>query len=83
MRVTLVCPFCDENTTIVPKSIIRTPGKIYTKRRCPMGHEMYSVEEVPENQAKVVKEIEKIRAYRKEQRLKAIRARTKAKKKKN
>ena len=83
MRVTLVCPFCDESAQIIPgtKKIV-SPGKVYTKRRCIMGHEVWSVEEIPENQAKVVNEIQKIREYRKEQKLKAMRARMKAKKKK-
>lgn len=74
---TIVCPFCDEPAHIIPNAKIYTPGKIYTKRRCMMGHEMYSVEEIPENQARVMDEIEKIRAYRKEQRIKAMRKKRK------
>lgn len=58
----LVCPFCDELAYIKPYSNkIMLPYKIYTLRRCTMGHEFYSVEEVPENQAAIVDEIREFR----------------------
>ena len=58
----LVCPFCDE-LSYNKKGFrrIMLPNKIYTLRQCPMGHEFYSVEEVPESQAEIVAEIKEIR----------------------
>lgn len=67
MRVTLVCPFCDENTTALQNGRVYSPGKIYTPRKCPMGHIVYSVEEIPQNQSKIEDEIQAIRAYNREQ----------------
>ncbi len=57
-KLPLNCPFCDE--IAYPEPGVRrrvTPHKIYTLRQCIMGHEFYSVEEVPENQAEVVLEM--------------------------
>lgn len=62
IETALVCPFCDELAYIKPYSNkIMLPHKIYTLRQCKMGHEFYSVEEVPENQAAIVDEIREIR----------------------
>lgn len=57
-QLPLNCPFCDEEAYPAPKIYRRrTPHKIYTLRRCIMGHEFYSVEYIPEDQSRVVKEI--------------------------
>ena len=58
----LVCPFCDE-LAYRKKGCqqIVLPHKIYTPRVCAMGHEFYSVEEIPEDQSEIVKEIREIR----------------------
>ena len=54
----LVCPFCDELAYMKPRKKKRLlPDKIYTLRECPMGHELWSVESIPENQAAVVDEL--------------------------
>ena len=58
----LVCPFCDELAYKKKKhQQIILPHKIYTPRICSMGHEFYSVEEIPENQAEIVREIREIK----------------------
>ena len=48
----LVCPFCDE-LAYRKKGYrqIVLPHKIYTPRVCIMGHEFYSVEEIPYEQS--------------------------------
>lgn len=58
----LVCPFCDE-LSYQKKGAQRIflPHKIYVPRKCIMGHEFYSVEEVPESQAEIMEEIKQIR----------------------
>lgn len=58
----LVCPFCDE-VAYQKKGARRIflPHKIYMPRKCIMGHEFYSVEEVPENQSEIMEEIKQIR----------------------
>lgn len=58
----LVCPFCDE-LSYRKKGYqqIALPHKIYTPRICAMGHEFYSVEEIPEDQSAIVKEIREIK----------------------
>ena len=58
----LVCPFCDE-LAYRKKGYrqIVLPHKIYTPRVCIMGHEFYSVEEIPEDQSAIVKEIREIK----------------------
>jgi len=66
---TLVCPFCDENTRALPSGKIYSSGKIYTPRICKMGHKVYSVEEIPENQSKIEEEIQAIREYQHERKL--------------
>ena len=54
----IVCPFCDELAYLDPTEKARvTPHKIIQKRICVMGHEIYSVEEVPEDQSAIVEEI--------------------------
>ena len=62
MKRVLVCPFCDE---LAEKKKgfqpIYTPHKIYTPMMCPMGHEFYSVEEVPEDQSAIVTELKGVR----------------------
>lgn len=61
MEFPIVCPFCDELAyrKKAHQQII-LPHKIYTPRVCAMGHEFYSVEEVPENQSAVVDELRSI-----------------------
>ena len=59
----LVCPFCDELAYMKPRARkIVLPHKVYTLRVCVMGHEFYSVEEVPENQSEIAEEIRGIKA---------------------
>lgn len=54
----LVCPFCDEFAYLKPRMKKRVlPDKIYTLRQCSMGHELWSVETIPENQAAIVDEL--------------------------
>lgn len=62
LEVPLVCPFCDELAYTKPhtKRIV-LPHKIYTLRQCTMGHEFYSVEEVPEDQSEIAHEIKEIK----------------------
>lgn len=61
----LVCPFCDEPAEQVPKSQRKiTAHKIYTPRRCTMGHIVWSVEEIPEDQSAIVEELKTIREVR-------------------
>lgn len=58
----LVCPFCDE--LAYRKRGYRQivlPHKIYTPRVCIMGHEFYSVEEIPYEQSEIVKEMREIK----------------------
>ncbi len=57
-EIPLVCPFCDELAYV--KQFARRkalPDRIYTLRECVMGHQFWSVETVPENQAEIVNEI--------------------------
>lgn len=64
-KLPLVCPFCDELAYQERRTRrFITNHRIYTLRQCPMGHEFYSVEEVPENQSEIVKEIREIRKMR-------------------
>ena len=58
----LVCPFCDE-IAYTKKGVRRIilPNRIYTLRQCIMGHEFYSVEDIPENQAKIVDELRQLK----------------------
>lgn len=61
-EVPLVCPFCDElayNKKYVKRIVL--PSRIYTLRKCIMGHEFYSVEDVPENQAEIVEEVKQLK----------------------
>lgn len=62
MKRVLVCPFCDEFAE-KKKGFhpIYTPHKIYTPMVCQMGHEFYSVEEVPEDQSAIEKEVRRVR----------------------
>ena len=63
----LVCPFCDEPAMMRPfYNKVVLPHKIYTLRQCPMGHEFYSVEYVPENQSEIAAQIKEIQADAKE-----------------
>ena len=58
----LVCPFCDELSYRKKNSQqIVLPHKLYTHRICPMGHEFYSVEYIPEDQSEIVKEIREVK----------------------
>jgi len=64
-KLPLVCPFCDEPAYQERRTRrVITPHKIYTLRKCPTGHEFYSVEEVPEDQSAIVKEVRAIRKMR-------------------
>ena len=59
----IVCPFCDELAYLDPTEKARvSPYKIIQKRKCIMGHEIYSVEEVPEDQSAIVDEIREFEA---------------------
>lgn len=61
-EIPLVCPFCDELAYSKYRAKrITLPHKIYTLRKCPMGHEFYSVEYVPESQAEIVEEMKQTR----------------------
>lgn len=58
VELPLVCPFCDELAYTSHRMRRKClPDKIYTLRRCSIGHEFWSVETVPENQAEIVDEI--------------------------
>ncbi len=63
----LVCPFCDELAYRDRKKMpVMLPHKIYTRRVCTLGHEFYSVEEIPEDQAAIVDELKEIKQDAKE-----------------
>ena len=63
----LVCPFCDEMAYAKPRARKRLlPDKIYSLKQCPMGHEFWAIEYVPENQAQVVDEIRQFSTEMKE-----------------
>ena len=54
----LVCPFCDELAYLDNSEKAKVwPHKIIHKRTCIMGHVLYSVEEIPEDQSKIVDEL--------------------------
>lgn len=54
----MVCPFCDELAYLDPSEKAKVwPHKIIRKRKCIMGHELYSVEEISEDQSAIVDEI--------------------------
>lgn len=58
----LVCPFCDE-IAYAKKGVRRIvlPSRIYVLRKCIMGHEFYSVEDIPENQAEITDEVKQLK----------------------
>ena len=57
-KLPLNCPFCDEEAYAEDKvKRIVKPDRIYTLRKCIMGHEFYSVEIIPEDQSAIVDEI--------------------------
>jgi hypothetical protein len=61
----LNCPFCDEEA--FPEEgthRVVTPFRIYTMRKCSMGHRFYSVEEIPEDQSAIHDEVQEIRRNR-------------------
>ena len=63
MERILVCPFCDMPAKKKKNyESIMLPHKIYTPMICEMGHEFYSVEEIPEDQSALVKEIREIKS---------------------
>lgn len=58
----LNCPFCDEPA--YPANKIHrtvTPFEVYTLRECPMGHNFYSVESIPEDQSEIADRVKAIR----------------------
>lgn len=58
----LNCPFCDEEA--YPEDNVHriiTPFKIYTVRKCLMGHRFYSVEHIPEDQSEIVDEVRRLK----------------------
>jgi hypothetical protein len=60
IKVPINCPFCDEPAYPKKKSYrVVMPHTIFTLRECPMGHQFYSVEEVPEDQSAIVDRIKK------------------------
>ena len=64
----LVCPFCDEPAEQMPRSQRKiTAHKIYTKRQCTMGHIVWSVEEIPEDQSAIIEELKTINEARREE----------------
>lgn len=76
-NLSLVCPFCDEDSKVRSvyatynnlledvdmDRVIITPRKIFYPRECIMGHTFWSVEEVPWNYEKMLKEIEEIKEF--------------------
>lgn len=63
----LNCPFCDEPAYPAHRTHrIVTPFKVYTLRKCIMGHTFYSVDYIPEDQSAVVDEIHRIKEAEKE-----------------
>jgi hypothetical protein len=63
----LNCPFCDEPAFAKDGAHrMVTPFNIYTLRECPMGHTFYSVEFIPENQSRIVEEINEIKEAEKD-----------------
>lgn len=66
----LTCPFCDEPADQIVRSHRKiTAHKIYTKRQCTMGHVVWSVEEIPEDQSAIVEELKTINETRREDKL--------------
>jgi predicted nucleic acid-binding Zn finger protein len=57
-KLPINCPYCDEEAYQDRRAKrVVTPHRIYTLRRCIMGHTFYSIEEVPVDQKEIVEEI--------------------------
>lgn len=54
-KLPINCPYCDEPAYQTRSHRIVLPNEVYTLRKCPMGHEFYSVETAPENQNEIVR----------------------------
>lgn len=72
--LSLVCPFCDEPTKIVPGKRVMSANRIYTLRECTEGHTMYSVEHIPANQESVERAVETVKQNNRAKRKKKVRA---------
>lgn len=77
--IPLACPFCDEEATQRRRTMrVVTANKIYTQRECIMGHILWSVEEIPQDQSAIVDEIKAIKKARHDERVEENRLRKEA-----